>query len=527
MNYENPATESNENSNIEQSAVSLLSCVAILTILCIFGIICLITISYKYRKRSTNTHRNSQQFGDGWMSICLVFGSCLSFASILPFAARVLFIINNEKGELSPVGMGPDAQLQCGAWLLSLGASFVFGAQAVLSWRRWKIQNSHFFIRLEYLASIVLLIILVDMAQLTLWHTTDPFRCKVDHANHRLLNCSIHYLPLWLLSNFLHKGVLIFTAITYSWRMQLQSTSRSMLRSVSGCSLINSSFTCVSISLLSPLICISNNWPALQHLSLSVAILLTTTSGVILHFIPNILNSLDDHQDQIVRLRHAAADHNSRQPLNDQFNSTRIGNSSSRFLNNGQKTKALVRLGASRDILCETPNHKKSCSFIDQNSSVDLAPVRETSRIEQARFSNISSVSTAPTSNNNFQSRFHQHNRRSYHNTRKHSHSPLLPNGTGGMFQNSNCISSANLKSGHLTKKEGNQARMRKSFSMNDVKQFLLHEAKVENMILDSRSPVPVLLNSSHFQDDENFLGNLRNEEVTHHESLISHQLLK
>ena len=66
--------------------------------------------------------------------------------------------------------MSPDAQLQCGAWLLSLGASFVFGAQAVLSWRRWKIQNSHFFIRLEYLASIVLLIILG--MEFSTWLTT-------------------------------------------------------------------------------------------------------------------------------------------------------------------------------------------------------------------------------------------------------------------------------------------------------------------------------------------------------------------
>ena len=54
----------------------------------------------------------------------------------------------------------PESHLQLGAWLLSLGLSLLLGAQAVLSWRRWKIQNSHFFIRLEYLASIVLLIVL-------------------------------------------------------------------------------------------------------------------------------------------------------------------------------------------------------------------------------------------------------------------------------------------------------------------------------------------------------------------------------
>lgn len=47
--------------------------------------------------------------------------------------------------------------------------------------------------------------ILVDMAQLTLWQTTDPFRCKTSRENEIILKCSIHYLPLWLLSNFLHK----------------------------------------------------------------------------------------------------------------------------------------------------------------------------------------------------------------------------------------------------------------------------------------------------------------------------------
>ena len=105
----------------------------------------------------------------------------------------------------------------------------MFGSQAVLAWRRWKIQNAHFFIRLEYWATIILLVILgmlisltpprkipkkmtkfyeiflVDMAQLTLWQTTDPFRCKTSRENEIILKCSIHYLPLWLLSNFLHK----------------------------------------------------------------------------------------------------------------------------------------------------------------------------------------------------------------------------------------------------------------------------------------------------------------------------------
>ena len=56
--------------------------------------------------------------------------------------------------------LSPESELQCGAWLLSLGASFMFGSQAVLAWRRWKIQNAHFFIRLEYWATIILLVIL-------------------------------------------------------------------------------------------------------------------------------------------------------------------------------------------------------------------------------------------------------------------------------------------------------------------------------------------------------------------------------
>ena len=63
--------------------------------------------------------------------------------------------------------MSPESELQCGAWLLSLGASFMFGSQAVLAWRRWKIQNAHFFIRLEYWATIILLVILGMLISLT------------------------------------------------------------------------------------------------------------------------------------------------------------------------------------------------------------------------------------------------------------------------------------------------------------------------------------------------------------------------
>ena len=35
--------------SLEQSAVSLVSCVAILTILCVFGLVCLVALSLKYR----------------------------------------------------------------------------------------------------------------------------------------------------------------------------------------------------------------------------------------------------------------------------------------------------------------------------------------------------------------------------------------------------------------------------------------------------------------------------------------------
>ena len=43
----------------------------------------------------------------------------------------------------------------------------MFGSQAVLAWRRWKIQNAHFFIRLEYWATIILLVILGMLISLT------------------------------------------------------------------------------------------------------------------------------------------------------------------------------------------------------------------------------------------------------------------------------------------------------------------------------------------------------------------------
>ena len=43
------------------------------------------------------------------------------------------------------------------------------------------------------------------MSQLTLWQTTDPFHCLSERRTPGIITCKVHYLPLWLLSNFLHK----------------------------------------------------------------------------------------------------------------------------------------------------------------------------------------------------------------------------------------------------------------------------------------------------------------------------------
>ena len=44
--------------------------------------------------------RQSAHFGDGWMSVCLVAGAFLSISAIVPFSARVLFILNYDKGKV-------------------------------------------------------------------------------------------------------------------------------------------------------------------------------------------------------------------------------------------------------------------------------------------------------------------------------------------------------------------------------------------------------------------------------------------
>lgn len=470
--------------SLEQSAVSLVSCVAILTILCVFGLVCLVALSLKYRHV---TQRHVATTGDGWMSVTLVFGGVLCYASILPLGARVIYILHYGTDDTKSLGT-QEAQLQLGAWLLSLGFSLLLGAQSVLSWRRWKIQNSHFFIRLEYLSAIILLIVLVDMAQLTLWQTTDPFHCTSERKTPGIITCKVHYLPLWLLSNFLHKGVLLFTTIVYSWRMQLQSTSRTIMRSISGCALINASLSCVSVCLLAPLVCIASEWPALQHLSLSILIVATTTASVSLHFIPGLLNALDERrQDQIVRVRatpssqqqapHHASNRNSRLLLDAQIKSSMLNmhHQSNKQLNNqvsnNHKTKALVRLGGlinnqinpdlarSRELI----QHHKSCSYLEQNSSVEIGRQNHDTRAEPARFSHIS-TSTAPTS-----SHYHQQHRQSRRSSRK-SQSPIIQPGPKQHQLN------------HISM--SNQTRVRKSFSMNDMKSFIMHERMVEQQHL-------------------------------------------
>lgn len=329
------------------------------------------------------------------------------------------------------------------------------------------------------------------MAQLTLWQTTDPFRCISTRKNELIIECSIHYLPLWLLSNFLHKGVLLFTTIVYSWRMQLISTSRTILRSVSGCSLINASFTCVVIALLSPLVCISNDWPALQHLTVSLFIILISTSSVVLHFIPSILNSLDEHHHQIVRVRQPddfAREHTrgavrsspSQQAAQQLFNnSTAVGGGriglregskfvSSKYPQNMQNNKAMIRLGASRDILCSSAFHQSMDQWMNGSMGLNsTGEKRRDSRGDQVQLSNLSSNSTEQTSNN-----LQHHRARKYQQHRK-----------------SHC---------HVAPKEN--TRIRKSFSMNDMKSFLAKEKAQQSNAVDSRSPITRMMNNQQSQ---------------------------
>ena len=62
---------------------------------------------------------------------------------------------------------------------------------------------------------------------------------------------------------------------------------------------------------------------------------------------------------------------------------------------------------------------------------------------------------------------------------------------------------------------ENRQSRIRKSFSMNDMKSFLIHEAKIERnlertTVLDSRSPVPVIVSNQ----DSSLLKPMRSQQL-------------
>ena len=65
------------------------------------------------------------------------------------------------------------------------------------------------------------------------------------------------------------------------------------------------------------------------------------------------------------------------------------------------------------------------------------------------------------------------------------------------------------------TEIESRQSRIRKSFSMNDMKSFLIHEAKIERnlertTVLDSRSPVPVIVSNQ----DSSLLKPMRSQQL-------------
>ena len=123
---------------------------------------------------------------------------------------------------------------------------------------------------------------------------------------------------------------------------------------------------------------------------------ITGILGVALHFIPTILNAIDDRNDQIVRLRNSDPQNSSSRLLSTNELTSNGHMSSVQHLARArfdqmQKTKALVRLGASRDILCNISthaSHHKSCSFIDQSSVDDRFPSHrgDDSRVEQGNF---------------------------------------------------------------------------------------------------------------------------------------------
>ncbi|CAG5087996.1 Oidioi.mRNA.OKI2018_I69.PAR.g11696.t1.cds [Oikopleura dioica] len=511
-----------------KSAVSVLSCVWILLIISLSGILFVFALAWKYKSFRVP----SSDGKDSWLTFALLCGSLLAHSSVFPFAARVYALVQ------IPTSIKTETQIQVAVWLLSVGCSLVFGSQAILAWKRWKIQNSYLNIRHQYLALILCMIVLVDVSQLTLWSSTDPFRCSATPASAQstrsapdssLVFCSVHYLPLWLLSNFLHKGVLIFTATVYSWRLQLLSTSISILRSISGCSLLSSSAAVISIALLSPLVYIANQSPALQHLCLSLAILLAIGSTSIFHFIPKILTA-HVHREQQVQVRQATmgdmagsplfpevhggglkkvkktselrrpsasslSQHQqlqSQQPLQMNQNHHRRESSSITgrnisFMNPDRLENLLkvpqdsphkksIRVGSTRDLMMKARQHHKSMFQLGYTAAGYPSSDSHNSRIEMSRQSQCQSSASSSRHPPHQPQNSHRHHMSRQNLKYKNDKQPV----NSAIQQLANPLNT----------------RIRKSFSLNDMKAFLRDTKRSDAMILDSRDPEPVAYTS-------------------------------
>ncbi|CBY37672.1 unnamed protein product [Oikopleura dioica] len=385
------------------------------------------------------------------------------------------------------------------------------------------------------------MVVLVDVSQLTLWSSTDPFRCPTDShqsshaADSSLVFCDVHYLPLWLLSNFLHKGVLIFTATVYSWRLQLLSTTLSILRSISGCSLLSSSASVISIAMLSPLVYMANESPALQHLCLSLAILLAVGSTSILHFIPKILTA-HVHRDQQVQVRQASIGDLAASPLfpevhaglkkitnelrrpsasvsshqqhpNQQHQqhivqfsqnqhrreSSSINGRQMSFINPDRLEillkvpesfphKKSIRVGSSRELMMKARQHHKSMFQLGYTAAAGYPSSdshHERSRQSQCQSSSRSASSSRQQPNNQPQQIQKSQSRHLNRQNLKYKKAKL-PENNSAIQQLSNPLNT----------------RIRKSFSMNDMKAFLRDTKRSDAMILDSRAPEPVAYTS-------------------------------
>jgi len=505
--------------DLGQSAVSVLSCVWILLIISLSGILFVFALAWKYKSFRVP----SSDGRDSWLTFALLCGSLLAHSSIFPFAARVYALVQ------IPTSIKTETQIQLAIWLLSVGCSLIFGSQAILAWKRWKIQNSYLNIRHQYLALILCMVVLVDVSQLTLWSSTDPFRCPTDShqssraADSSLVFCDVHYLPLWLLSNFLHKGVLIFTATVYSWRLQLLSTSLSILRSISGCSLLASSAAVISIAMLSPLVYMANESPALQHLCLSLAILLAIGSTSILHFIPKILTA-HVHREQQVQVRQASmgdlaasplfpevhgglkkvkahselrrpsasiSSHQNLVQLQHRRESSSInGNNRISFMNPDRLENLLkvpesfphkksIRVGSSRELMMKARQHHKSMFQLGYTAAAGYPSSDSHHELSRQSQCQSSASSSRQQPNHQPQQIPKSQNRHLSRQNLKYKKAKL-PENNSAIQQLSNPLNT----------------RIRKSFSMNDMKAFLRDTKRSDAMILDSRAPEPVAYTS-------------------------------